>query len=331
MNGRNETEVERADRNWLELIQELRVAQTGIQVLAGFLLTLPFTSRFGEISDLHRAMYLVAFSLAVVTIGLMTAPVSLHRVLFARHEKETLVRVGGVLRQDRPDLVGADPRRRRGADLRRGRQRHRGLRRRGTRLHSSTRSAGWSCPSSCCVAPSRSEPPRGRARGPSGMLVGGAVEGREGGRVVRHTDWLLTKSERANAQTRLDDRHPGETAWSEGNLVRPLIHGSTYFAELHDRIEAAQPGDLVFFTDWQGDADEQLPGEARVRGRRGARPGRRARGRRTRADLALALREAQLQLRARTASSAVSSRSAGQRHCSTCACARAARTTRSSW
>ena len=95
MDGRNETDAERADRNWLELIQELRVAQTGIQVLAGFLLTLPFTSRFGEISDLHRTMYLVAFSLAVVTIGLMTAPVSLHRVLFARDEKETLVRIGG--------------------------------------------------------------------------------------------------------------------------------------------------------------------------------------------------------------------------------------------
>ena len=94
MNDRNETEVERADRNWLELIQELRVAQTGIQVLAGFLLTLPFSSRFGDISDLHRITYLVAFGLAVVTIGLMTAPVSLHRVLFARHKKETLVRVG---------------------------------------------------------------------------------------------------------------------------------------------------------------------------------------------------------------------------------------------
>ena len=94
MNGRNETEVERADRNWLELIQELRVAQTGIQVLAGFLLTLPFSSRFGEISDLHRVEYLVAFSLAVLTIGLMTAPVSLHRVLFAKNEKQTLVRVG---------------------------------------------------------------------------------------------------------------------------------------------------------------------------------------------------------------------------------------------
>jgi phosphatidylserine/phosphatidylglycerophosphate/cardiolipin synthase-like enzyme len=79
--------------------------------------------------------------------------------------------------------------------------------------------------------------------------------------VVRHTDWLLTKSERANAQTRLDDRHEGENAWSEGNLVRPLVHGSTYFAELCERIEAAQPEDLVLFTDWQGDADEQLLGE----------------------------------------------------------------------
>jgi hypothetical protein len=94
VNGRNETDVERADRNWLELIQELRVAQTGIQVLAGFLLTLPFSSRFGEISDRHRDMFLVAFSLAVITIGLMTAPVSLHRVLFAKNEKQTLVRIG---------------------------------------------------------------------------------------------------------------------------------------------------------------------------------------------------------------------------------------------
>ena len=94
MKGRDETEAERADRNWSELIQELRVAQTGIQVLAGFLLTLPFSQRFADISDLHRVEYLVAFSLAVLTIGLMTAPVSLHRVLFAKRKKETLVRVG---------------------------------------------------------------------------------------------------------------------------------------------------------------------------------------------------------------------------------------------
>ena len=96
MDGRNETEAERSDRNWVELIQELRVAQTGVQVLAGFLLTLPFSAVFGSISERHRVVYLVAFSLAVITVGLMTAPVSLHRFLFAKHEKDTLVRVGDL-------------------------------------------------------------------------------------------------------------------------------------------------------------------------------------------------------------------------------------------
>ena len=75
------------------------------------------------------------------------------------------------------------------------------------------------------------------------------------------TDWLLDKGERGNGTTRLDSRHPGRAAWSEGNLVRPLIHGSTYFAELYERLEATREGDLVFFTDWQGDADERLTGE----------------------------------------------------------------------
>lgn len=73
--------------------------------------------------------------------------------------------------------------------------------------------------------------------------------------------WLLTRSERANPRTRLDDRHGGDQAWAEGNLVRPLIHGSAYFRELHDALEATGPGDLVLFTDWQGDADERLTGE----------------------------------------------------------------------
>jgi phosphatidylserine/phosphatidylglycerophosphate/cardiolipin synthase-like enzyme len=78
---------------------------------------------------------------------------------------------------------------------------------------------------------------------------------------MQHSDWLLTKSERANSDSRIDDRHPGDAAWSEGNLVRPLIHGATYFAELYERIEATRRGDLIFFTDWQGDADERLTGE----------------------------------------------------------------------
>jgi phosphatidylserine/phosphatidylglycerophosphate/cardiolipin synthase-like enzyme len=75
------------------------------------------------------------------------------------------------------------------------------------------------------------------------------------------TEWLLTKGERGNGTTRLDAVHPGRAAWSEGNLVRPLIHGATYFAELHERLEATRAGDLVYFTDWQGDADERLTGE----------------------------------------------------------------------
>jgi phosphatidylserine/phosphatidylglycerophosphate/cardiolipin synthase-like enzyme len=75
------------------------------------------------------------------------------------------------------------------------------------------------------------------------------------------SDWLLSKAERGNPCTRLDDIRPGDQAWSEGNLVRPLIHGATYFAELFERLEATREGDLVFFTDWQGDADERLTGE----------------------------------------------------------------------
>jgi phosphatidylserine/phosphatidylglycerophosphate/cardiolipin synthase-like enzyme len=76
--------------------------------------------------------------------------------------------------------------------------------------------------------------------------------------MTRHADWLLTREERANPRTILDDRHPGDVAWSEGNLVRPLIHGATYFAELFERLQATRKGDLVLFTDWAGDADEQL-------------------------------------------------------------------------
>ena len=70
--------------------------------------------------------------------------------------------------------------------------------------------------------------------------------------------WLLTKTERANAQTVLDAGHPGDRAWSTGNHVRPLVHGATYFAELQERIEETRSGDLLLFTDWRGDPDQQL-------------------------------------------------------------------------
>lgn len=78
---------------------------------------------------------------------------------------------------------------------------------------------------------------------------------------IEPIDWLLTEAERGNSRTRLDAGHPGQQAWSEGNSVRPLIHGATYFAELYERLEATRAGDLVFFADWQGDADERLTGE----------------------------------------------------------------------
>ena len=73
--------------------------------------------------------------------------------------------------------------------------------------------------------------------------------------------WLLTKSERGNLQTVLDDRHDGEQAWSRGNHARPLVHGATYFAELAVRIAGTEPGDLIYFTDWRGDPDERLVDE----------------------------------------------------------------------
>ncbi|GAB2581717.1 phospholipase D family protein [Microlunatus antarcticus] len=75
------------------------------------------------------------------------------------------------------------------------------------------------------------------------------------------TGWLIGKAERANARTVLDDAYPGDQAWSTGNVVRPLVHGSAYFAHLAGRIRATRPGDLVLFTDWRGDGDEQLLGE----------------------------------------------------------------------
>lgn len=77
-----ETEDERLDRNWNELLQELRVAQTGVQILLGFLLTVPFSARFPEVTDLQRSVYLVVLCGAVLAVALLVAPVALHRMLF---------------------------------------------------------------------------------------------------------------------------------------------------------------------------------------------------------------------------------------------------------
>ena len=89
--GRSETPAERADRNWNELLQELRVMQTGVQILTGFLLTLPFQSRFAELDDYQRIVYLVLVVTAVVATALIVAPVSVHRALFRKQMKRHIV------------------------------------------------------------------------------------------------------------------------------------------------------------------------------------------------------------------------------------------------
>jgi phosphatidylserine/phosphatidylglycerophosphate/cardiolipin synthase-like enzyme len=77
---------------------------------------------------------------------------------------------------------------------------------------------------------------------------------------VTPRSWLLTSEERGNPHTDIDRRHSDGAAFSEGNQVRPLLHGATYFTELYQTVEATTRGDLVLFTDWRGDPDEHLDG-----------------------------------------------------------------------
>jgi hypothetical protein len=88
---RDETRTEQLDRNWQDLLQELRVAQTGVQLLTGLLLTVPFQSRFLELAAHHRVIYLVTVALSMIATGLLISPVVLHRVLFRLHARDELV------------------------------------------------------------------------------------------------------------------------------------------------------------------------------------------------------------------------------------------------
>ena len=89
--GRKETEEERADRNLSDLLQELRVALPGVQVLFAFLLTVPFTNRFNELSDFDEKLYYGVLLCVALASILLVAPTAGHRVLFRRQQKEFLV------------------------------------------------------------------------------------------------------------------------------------------------------------------------------------------------------------------------------------------------
>ncbi len=78
-------------RNWNELLQEIRVLETGVQILTGFLLTVPFSQRFGSLTDFQRDLYLVVLAGSVATTGLVVAPVAFHRALFRHQARHWLV------------------------------------------------------------------------------------------------------------------------------------------------------------------------------------------------------------------------------------------------
>lgn len=95
--ARGETPMQRADRAYGEILQEVRVAQTGVQILFAFLLALAFQARFAAITDFQRVVYVVTLMLCAAATALLIAPAAMHRVIYRRRLKQHLVRVANRL------------------------------------------------------------------------------------------------------------------------------------------------------------------------------------------------------------------------------------------
>src|SRR5262249_18029457 len=95
--ARGETPLQRVDRAYGEILQEVRVAQTGVQILFAFLLTLAFTSRFGSVPPFQRGIYVVTLMLCAAAAALLIAPAAFHRVVYRQRLKHHLVRVASRL------------------------------------------------------------------------------------------------------------------------------------------------------------------------------------------------------------------------------------------
>jgi hypothetical protein len=91
---RGETELQSVDRHFNELLQELRVAQTGVQILFAFLLGLAFTPRFPDLTDAQQGVYLVTLVLSAVSAALLIGPVGYHRTVFRQRLRPQLVTTG---------------------------------------------------------------------------------------------------------------------------------------------------------------------------------------------------------------------------------------------
>jgi hypothetical protein len=89
--GRAESESDRLDRNLSELLQELRVALPGVQVLFAFLLIVPFQQKFSEITPFQEKLYFASLLLTTIAAALLISPTAYHRMTFRMQQKEHLV------------------------------------------------------------------------------------------------------------------------------------------------------------------------------------------------------------------------------------------------
>ena len=94
--GSDENQDERLNRELLELLNELRVALPGVQVLFAFLLTVPFSGRFGTLTEGQRAIYFATFVGTTIAIGLFMAPTAYHRIRFRQGDKERMMRTSNA-------------------------------------------------------------------------------------------------------------------------------------------------------------------------------------------------------------------------------------------
>ncbi len=92
-----ESGAQRADRNFAELLQELRITLTGSQILFAFLLVVPFSSGFHGVTGFQRALYVAVLLTSALSAGLLVAPAAIHRMIFRQHLKAALVRIAAAL------------------------------------------------------------------------------------------------------------------------------------------------------------------------------------------------------------------------------------------
>ena len=103
----DESPQQTLDRNWAELLQELRVAQTAVQILTAFLLTAPFSAAFDDLTQTQRTVYVVVLMCSVASAVLLLTPVALHRQLFRRGQRRWLVEIANHLARAGLVLFGA--------------------------------------------------------------------------------------------------------------------------------------------------------------------------------------------------------------------------------